>query len=61
MPTIALARRFALTATLLLPLMLAACAVEEERGPLEQAGEQADETIEETGEALEEESEEIEE
>ena len=54
MPTIALSRRFALTATLLLPLMLAACAVEEEQGPLEEAGEQADEAIEDTGEALEE-------
>jgi hypothetical protein len=61
MPTIALSRRFALTAVLLLPLMLAACAVEEEQGPFEEAGEQTDEAIEETGEELEEEGEELQE
>ena len=50
MPLTILSRRFALAAALLLPLALAAC---EEEGPLEEAGEQADEAIEDTGEAVE--------
>ena len=44
------ARRLALVAVLLAPLALAAC---EDEGPMEEAGEAADEAVENTGEAVE--------
>jgi hypothetical protein len=51
MSIITLSRRFALLAALMLPLALAAC---DNEGPMEEAGETADEAIEDAGDAVEE-------